>query len=337
MDTKFPDSNALRRAGALGVEGSPVLVHGMPLQKIELRKLRHAAVLAFEGNFARAAEKLHITPSALSQSIAKLEDDLGLVLFDRDKSGASLSRVGRQFIGRIDKLLFEARGLAHDLALASAANAGEVVFGIRPDPARILLGDLLRQLAQEAPKLQVKIAITINEVLLEYLLHEGLEFVICDADVPELDDRLSSTSIGGFALDFYVRAGHPLAERRSFSLEQLRAYPTASPHLTGDNYAAVCAWLGLAPSDPFPPTVWCDDYAYLMEVVLHADAVLLAPSMAVSKETASGQLVRIQPRDARRPARCELFLIALANRSLSPPAALIVERIKALVAERRDD
>jgi DNA-binding transcriptional LysR family regulator len=329
------DSRTLRQAGALGAEGSPVRLDGLPLQKIELRKLRHAAVLAFEGNFARAAEKLHITPSALSQSIAKLEGDLGLVLFDRDKSGASLSRVGRQFIGRIDKLLFDARGLAHDLTLASAPDAGEVVFGIRPDPARILLGDLLRKVAATAPALQVKIAISINEVLLEYLSYEGPEFLICDADVPALDDRLSSTPLGAFEMGFYVRPGHPLAQEAAPAISDLRRHPIACPHLTGDNEAAVRAWLGLAPADPFPATVWCDDYAYLMEVVLQADAVLIAPRLGVTREMASGQLAPLRPTGGGPAARCELFLVTLANRSLSPPAAMIVETIREVIGEKQ--
>jgi DNA-binding transcriptional LysR family regulator len=321
-----------RRAGVLGVEGSPVQLHGMPLQKIELRKLRHTAVLAFEGNFTRAAEKLHISPSALSQSIAKLESDLGLVLFDRDPTGVTLSRVGRQFIGRIDNLLFEARGLAHDFALASAGDFGEVVFGIRPDAARIVLGGLLRELAREAPQLQVKIAISVNEILLEYLSHEGLEFMVCDADMREPGGRVSSRRIAQYPMNLYVRPDHPLASRRGLAAEEARAFPIASPHLTGDNYAAVRAWLGLAEADPFPATVWCDDYSYLMDVVLHGEAVLIAPALAVARETEAGRIVGLDLRDRARAAHCELFLVTLAGRSLSPPAAMIVDRIEALIA-----
>jgi DNA-binding transcriptional LysR family regulator len=329
------DHTALRQAGALGAEGSPVPIDGVPLQRIELRKLRHAAVLAFEGNFSRAAAKLHITPSALSQSIAKLEDDLGLVLFDRDKSGASLSRVGRQFIGRIDKLLSDARGLAHDLALASGADVGDVVFGVRPNAARMVLSELIQQLAREAPKLQMKIAITLNEVMVEYMLLEGIEFVIADAEVAKMSERLSSKRMASFPMEFYVRPGHPLARRASLGVADLRAYPTAALNMTDEHEAEVRAWLGLSEAEPFPGTIWCDDYAYLIDAVTQGDAILLAPALAVAREVAAGQIRRIAPRDVRHPVQCDLYLITLANRSLSPTANMIIGKIEALIAEKQ--
>jgi DNA-binding transcriptional LysR family regulator len=325
------DKDTVRAAGALGLEGSLVHIEGLPLQKIELRKLRHAAVLAVEGNFARAAKKLHITQSALSQSIARLEEDVGLVLFDRDPTGVTLSRVGRQIIGRIDKLLFDARGLAHDLVLARTADSGEVVFGTRPDVARLFLGDLLRQVFRETPRLQVKAGVSINEILLEYLSHEGFEFVICDEAVDGHVERLSVRRIGRFSMDFYVRPNHPLATREALSVRQLRDFPIASAHLTGKNYSSVRAWLGLEDTDPFPGTVWCDDYGHLMEVVTYADAVLLAPSEGMAREMAAGLVQKIRPADVPAPLARDLFLITLAGRSLSPAASLILDRVEALI------
>jgi DNA-binding transcriptional LysR family regulator len=326
------DRDIYRQAAALGAEGSPVPIDAMPLQTVELRKLRHAAVLAFEGNFARAAEKLFITPSALSQSIAKLEDDLGLVLFDRSKNGASLSRVGRQFIGRIDKLLADARGLAHDLALASGADVGQVVFGIRPNAARIVLGDLLRQVAREAPRLQLKIATTLNEVMVEYMLLEGIEFVVADAAVTMTNERLSTRKIASFPTGFYVRHGHPLTQADEVRLADLLGFPMATLNTTDE--PALRTWLGVPASDPLSGHIWCDDYAYLLDVVLHGDAVLIAPGLAVADEATAGRLEKVAPVDLPRVLPCELHLITLANRSLSPPAGMLIERIEALFAAK---
>jgi DNA-binding transcriptional LysR family regulator len=328
------DNDILRQAAMLGAEGSPVHIEGVPLHRIELRKLRHAAVLAGEGNFTRAAEKLHITPSALSQSIANLEDGLGLVLFDRDKSGVVLSRVGRRFMGRIDKLLFDARGLARDLSLAGGAVSGDTVFGIRPTAARIVLSDLVRDVAREAPKLRLKIAITINEVLLEYLLHEGFEFVICDTPVHTLDDRLSSRRLASMPMEFYVRHNHPLAERDSFLLQDLRRFSIASPNLTDENYTSVRTSLGLAPTEDYPGGIWCDDFTFLMEAVVGGDAVLVAPAVAVADEVKAGKIRKITPSDATYQSECELYLVTLANRSVSPATRMIVDKIESYIAAK---
>jgi DNA-binding transcriptional LysR family regulator len=329
------ERDVFRQAGALGAEGSPVPIDGVPLQRIELRKLRHAAVLAFEGNFARAAAKLHITPSALSQSIAKLEDDLGLVLFDRTKTGATLSNVGRQFIGRIDRLLSDARGLARDLALASGADVGDVVFGIRPSAARMVLSELLRQITAEAPKLQLKVAITLNEVMVEYMLLEGIEFVIADLDMPAMSERLTSRKIASFPTEFFVRQDHPLVGRHHPSLAELLAFPLATVNITEQADRDLRAWLGLPQrGEALPGHIWCDDYAYLLELVRHGDGVLLAPGLAVADEVQAGRLRRVRPHDLQGELPCELYLMTLANRSLSPPAQMIIGRIEALLAEK---
>jgi DNA-binding transcriptional LysR family regulator len=328
------DDDVLRQAAALGAEGSLVHIDGVPLHRLELRRLRHAAVLAGEGNFTRAAEKLHITPSALSQSIANLEEGLGLVLFDRDKSGVVLSRVGRRFISRIDKLLFDARGLARDLSLAGGALSGDTVFGIRPTAARIVLSDLVREVAKEAPKLRLKVAITINEVLLEYLLHEGFEFVICDTPVRTLDERLSSRRLASVPVEFYVRSNHPLALRDSFSLQDLRQFSIASPNLTDENYVSVRTSLGLSHTEDFPGGIWCDDFAFLMEVALESDAILLAPSVAVVEEAKAGKIKKITPRDLSHQSQCELYLVMLANRGVSPNTKMIIDKIEASIMSK---
>jgi DNA-binding transcriptional LysR family regulator len=71
---------------------------------MDFRRLRHAMVLREEKTFVKAAAKLHITQPALSQSISRLEADVGLRLFDRDRSGVFLTAVGKTFMARAEEL-----------------------------------------------------------------------------------------------------------------------------------------------------------------------------------------------------------------------------------------
>jgi DNA-binding transcriptional LysR family regulator len=65
---------------------------------MDLKRMKHAIALADELSFARAAEKLHLSQPALSRSIQTLEEDVGMLLFDRDNRNVALTTVGKVFM-----------------------------------------------------------------------------------------------------------------------------------------------------------------------------------------------------------------------------------------------
>ncbi len=113
------------------------------------------AAVTEAGNFARAAEMLGLTPSAVSRAVARLEARVGVRLFDRNPREVSLTEEGRRFHTRVMPLL---AGL--DEAAAEAAGAAAVVRGrlrVSVDPwfARVLLAPKLQQFLVRYPLLSV--------------------------------------------------------------------------------------------------------------------------------------------------------------------------------------
>ena len=116
------------------------------------------AAVTEAGNFARAAEMLGLTPSAVSRAVARLEARVGVRLFDRNPREVSLTEEGRRFHRQVLPLL---AGL--DEAAAEAAGAAAVVRGrlrVSVDPwfARVVLASKLQQFLVRYPLLSVDLS-----------------------------------------------------------------------------------------------------------------------------------------------------------------------------------
>ncbi len=116
------------------------------------------AAVTEAGNFARAAEMLGLTPSAVSRAVARLEARVGVRLFDRNPREVSLTEEGRRFHTQVMPLL---AGL--DEAAAEAAGAAAVVRGrlrVSVDPwfARVVLASKLQQFLVRYPLLSVDLS-----------------------------------------------------------------------------------------------------------------------------------------------------------------------------------
>ena len=77
----------------------------MDLGQVTLTQMRYAVAVAESGNFRLAAEKVHVSQSGLSMQIQKLEELLGVVLFDRSKKPVLITDEGRRALDNYIKLL----------------------------------------------------------------------------------------------------------------------------------------------------------------------------------------------------------------------------------------
>ncbi len=91
---------------------------------IELRLIRYAVALGEHGNYARAAEALKITQPSLSRSIASLEAELGVPLFDRGPKGAVPTAFGRVLIDCGDDVMQREAHLRREIALLAGLEQG---------------------------------------------------------------------------------------------------------------------------------------------------------------------------------------------------------------------
>jgi DNA-binding transcriptional LysR family regulator len=139
---------------------------------VELYRLKSFTAIVREGNLTRAAERLHLSQSALSSQLRQLEDELGLSLFRRTSKGMELTEAGRELSHFIDGVLEAADRLKLKAQALGQAGGEAVNIGLNADPAFLRVGAINRRLAQLHGELNV-IFLTSQTVRTAQLLRQG--------------------------------------------------------------------------------------------------------------------------------------------------------------------
>ena len=110
------------------------------------------------GSFTRAAERLHLSSSAVSKSVARLEERLGVLLFERSTRRLKLSEAGRAYYATCKRVLQELADAEDVLAEHATELAGKVRIGVPASYGRLRVMPALLELCAQYPKLQPSIA-----------------------------------------------------------------------------------------------------------------------------------------------------------------------------------
>lgn len=298
---------------------------------LDLRKIQHAVVFATELNFTRAARKLHLTQSALSRSIQTLEEDLGLRLFDRDQTGVVLTPVGAAYIGRAGQILKQAQLL--DLALASfrAGEAGTVSFGIGPSPAAFFLPRLMPEIFKSRPGLRTNVEVKIGERLLDDLLAERIEFIVANTLPIKIDRQFLVRPLTQARSGLFVRSKHPLLYKRKLQLSSIADFPLITHTIPeGTETYFLEEAFGITTGVPVNFAMHCDNAELLRQVALNSDAIMFTSLPTVLDGVKKGfiKMLNISELPIRN---VDMAIISLANRSLSPSAEFVIDRVLSLV------
>ncbi|GAB1233126.1 hydrogen peroxide-inducible genes activator [Ferrigenium sp. UT5] len=184
-----------------------------------LNELRFIVAVAQERNFRRAAEKAYISQPALSLAIKKLEDELGVQIFERGKNEVSVTPIGGVIVEQAQRVLEEAERIREIAAQGKNQLITPLRLGIIHSVSPYLLPDLIPQLKKLAPQmaLDVEENITAN---LEALLRNGKLDVIIIA-LPFGDSSILTHPLYDEPFEVVVSNDHRWAARRSVKPAEL--------------------------------------------------------------------------------------------------------------------
>jgi len=245
---------------------------------MNLRDLDYICAVAEHRHFGRASEACYVSQPTLSGQIKKLEEELGVTLFERGHRGIRVTRVGQEIIA----IAREARDAARRIrSVATAAQdplAGTLSVGLIPTIAPYLIPRFVSQLQRDLGKLSVQYQEDITERLVEALLLGDLDVAIL-ATPPE-DDRLRTISLYEEPFWMVFPNEHPLAKKGMISMSEVDPYDIlllTEGHCFRDQALSICQ-----PSQkPKQRSLRATSLETLINLVASGQGVTLVPALAM--------------------------------------------------------
>jgi DNA-binding transcriptional LysR family regulator len=150
---------------------------------MELYQLRTLAAVAELGSLARATARLHLSQPAASAHIKALEEEFGVVLFERKPSGLALTRAGKDLLPHVQRLLAGASDLSARAQRLRGLVGGQLKLGAFLDPELLQLGELMSRLIDRNPILEIEIHHSNSRSILHGVVAGQLDAGIALGDV----------------------------------------------------------------------------------------------------------------------------------------------------------
>ncbi len=296
---------------------------------MDLAQLEVFLAVAREGRFSRAAEKLYRTQSAVSQSIRKLEDELGEPLFDRSSREGVLTDAGHVLQEYAERLL-NLRGDAHEaLVELRALQKGKLAIAANEFTALYLL-PVLAEFRRLHPMIRITVRRSLGSHIPDDVLRHNTELGVLTYDSQE--PQLCSTVVYLDELIFVVPPSHPLASAMQVSIRQLGAESFVA-HNVASPYREKVIQAFKRHKTPLHMDIELPTLQAIKRFVVMGNGVALVPEISVENELAHGELIRIPVRELRLHRK--LRLIYRKSASLSHAARAFLKVAETIAKARR--
>ena len=184
-----------------------------------LTELRYIVTLAQEEHFGRAADRCHVSQPTLSVGVKKLEDELGVLIFERSKSAVRLTPVGEGIVAQAQKVLEQAQGIRELAQAGKNQLTAPLKVGAIYTVGPYLFPHLIPQLHRVAPDMPLYIEENFTHVLRDKLRTGELDAIILALPFHEADVLTKPL----YDEPFYVLmpASHPWTARETIDSQML--------------------------------------------------------------------------------------------------------------------
>ena len=286
--------------------------------KISLEQWRSLMAVVEAGGYAQAAEALHKSQSAVSYAVQKIEDLLGVELFEIQGRKAVLTPTGTLLVRRAKALMDEASALEHAAGRLSAGWEAELRLAVEIIfPTRLLLGTLSR-FGEESPHTRIELIESVLGGTQELLLRGEADLAIA----PVVPTGFLGEPLMPLNLRYVAAPGHPLhAMGRPLTAADLRRHRQIVVRDSGSQRSKSSATVEAVQR-------WTVSHmATSIQAVVAGHGFALLPDEKIAEELADGRLVVLPMADAGLRA-VTLYLVYADREAVGPGLLRLVEVLR---------
>jgi DNA-binding transcriptional LysR family regulator len=295
--------------------------------RFDLNDLQAMVTVVEQGGFRAAALALNLSQPALSRRVVKLEEALGVQLFERTTRRVALTLVGREFYGRAVEILQGVEASLHNIGDLSLSH-GEVTVACVPSVAHNLLPPVMQRFHLRFPRIRLRIVDEGAHAVLNNVARGDSDFGVnfLGADEPGIDFE----PIMDERFVMACRVDHPLATRRSVTWDDIDKHPYMTVAKSSGNRMVVDR--ARAPGrKQTHAMIEVRHVSSLLEMVKAGLGIAVVPQLAMPTDSASVlRSVALKDEGITRT----LGIIRRSGRALAAPAQNFYEMLKEAVPGR---
>jgi len=296
-----------------------------------LTELRYIVALARERHFGRAAEKCFVSQPTLSVAIKKLEEELGITLFERHTSDVSVTPLGARIVEQAQRVLEETAAIRHIAAQGKDQLASPLRVGAIYTVGPYLLPQLIPIMHKRAPNMPLLLQENYT-VKLGELLRSG-ELDVAILSLPFADTGIVTRAVYDEPFRVVMPANHAWSRKAKIPAAELcneTLLLLGAGNCFRDQVLQTCPRMGGSGASNIQQALEGSSLETIRHMVASGVGITVLPSTAAESKSAASPLVAVRPFGAPQPSR----RVALAWRTSFPrPRAIEALRLGVLACK----
>ncbi|QJQ94838.1 MULTISPECIES: LysR family transcriptional regulator [Halomonadaceae] len=297
-----------------------------------LPALRYFEEVARHGSLRKAADHLHVAASAVNRQILKLEDELGVPLFERLPRGMRLSPAGEIILYKIRQWQRDERQLLEYLGDIRGSGCAEIRIATIESMTDRVLPMVLRRFSQRFPRVRFIINTGVTSSILEQVITGDADIGICMN--PPLTRRVRFVEKVSLTFGAVISPSHPLASKPSIKLQDCNEFPVIQPNaemFSGSTLQRLIESTNLE----LAPVAHCNRILSIKSLARSGLGVAFLTRLDIARELEQGELI-FKPLTDKKHIKSTLSLCVAADHPLPMATTVILEQVRQAITNIED-